>query len=307
MPRGIGQLYRQARQRPTNIQSMQEKNFYSLGRHGFHRIHYTEWGEADNPNVVVCVHGLARNCRDFDFLAEALAPHCRVLCPDLPGRGQSAWLTHKEDYDYPHLLPGMAALLARATEHCGDETHISWVGTSLGGLLGMALAAQPDTPIRRLVLNDFGPFVPQAALERIGAYFGSEPVFDSFEQLEAYVRMVSATFGPLTDSQWRHLALHNSRRLGDGRYGLIYDPGIATPYHRQIGDVELWHLWDSLRCPVLVLRGTQSDLLLSATAHEMLRRGPSAQLLELPGVGHAPALMDAQQIAPIREFLLTVE
>jgi pimeloyl-ACP methyl ester carboxylesterase len=269
-----------------------------LGPHGFHRMTYYEWGDVANPRVVVCAHGLTRNGRDFDTLARALAPRFQVVCPDVVGRGLSQWLAHKQDYGYPLYLADMAALIART----GAE-QVNWVGTSMGGLIGMMLAAQPETPVKRLLVNDVGPFIPQAALERLAIYVGKAPRFGTLNECEQYLRVVLATFGALTDEQWRNLAEHASRRHDDGSFDLAYDPAIAQAFAGPLQDVVLWPVWDAIRCPSLVLRGKESDLLLRSTAQEMTRRGPNAQLVEFDGIGHAPALMAEDQIAVVREFL----
>ena len=285
---------------------MRIDSFLNLSPHGFHRLSYTDWGEPDNARVVICVHGLTRNCRDFDALAQALSPRCRVVCPDIPGRGQSEWLAHKEDYGYPVYLSAMAALVARITATSrapGGATRVDWVGTSLGGLIGMLLAAQPNSPIARLVLNDVGPFIPKASLERIAAYVGKIPRCKSIDELEAYVRQVSATFGPLTDAQWRDLTVHGAIQHADGTWGMVYDPGIGAAFQGPQQDVNLWPVYDAVKCPTLLLRGAQSDLLLAETAQEMSRRGPRPRLIEFAGVGHAPMLMAEEQMLPVLEFL----
>jgi pimeloyl-ACP methyl ester carboxylesterase len=238
-------------------------------------------------------------------LAQALEPHCRVLCPDVVGRGRSDWLARKDDYAYPQYLADMTVLIARATEHLAPDVRIDWVGTSMGGLIGIALAAQPRHPIRRLVLNDVGPFVPKAALERLALYVGKAPRFASLGEAERYVRVVSASFGPLTDAQWAHLTEHNVRRESDGCWVMNYDPAIAGAFAvPPLEDISLWALWDRIDCPVLAVRGVESDVLLRTTAEEMMRRGPRTQLLELPGIGHAPALMDPAQVEAVCRFLL---
>lgn len=272
---------------------------HNLGPHGFHRTRYWEWGDTANPRVVVCAHGLTRNGRDFDVLAQALASDFRVLCPDVVGRGHSDWLPHQQDYGYPLYLSDMTALIART----GAES-VLWVGTSMGGLIGMMLAAQPHTPIRKLVVNDVGPLVPRAALERLAQYVGKAPRCATMTQFEAYLREVFAPFGPLTDAQWRHLAETSARRNEDGTFGPAYDPGIATAFSGELADVVLWPVWDAIACSTLVLRGTQSDLLLRETAVEMTQRGPRAALKEFDGIGHAPALMSEDQIEAVRSFLL---
>jgi len=271
----------------------------NLGPHGFHQTRYWEWGDAANPRVVICAHGLTRNGRDFDVLAQALAPHFRVLCPDVVGRGQSDWLTHKQDYGYPLYLSDMTALIART-----GADSVLWVGTSMGGLIGMMLAAQGGTPIAKLVVNDVGPLVPRAALERLAQYVGRAPRCATMTQFEAYLREVFAPFGPLTDVQWRHLAETSARHNEDDTIGPAYDPGIAAAFAGELADVVLWPVWDAIACPTLVLRGTQSDLLLRETAVEMTQRGPRAALKEYDRVGHAPALMSEDQIEAVRSFLL---
>jgi pimeloyl-ACP methyl ester carboxylesterase len=278
---------------------MRTGSVLGLGPHGFHRVAYVEWGERAAPRTLVCAHGLTRNGRDFDRLATALADAFRVVCPDVVGRGRSDWLTQAEGYGYPQYLADMAALIARL-----DVLEVDWVGTSMGGLIGMMLAAQPNTPIRRLVLNDVGPFLPKAALERIAGYVGQDPRFETLEALEAYLRRVHAPFGPLPDAAWRHLAEHGHRRLPDGGFGLAYDPAIGAAFRQGVQDVDLWSVWDAVRCPVLVLRGAESDLLSAETAAEMERRGPRARVVTFPGIGHAPALVAEDQIAVVRGWLL---
>jgi pimeloyl-ACP methyl ester carboxylesterase len=279
--------------------AMHSATLLNLGPHGFHRMHYWEWGDPHNPRVVICVHGLTRNGRDFDSLAAALAPHFRVLCPDIVGRGQSDWLAHKQDYGYPQYLSDMAALIARS-----GAQGVSWVGTSMGGLIGMMLAAQAGTPIHRMVINDVGPLVPKAALQRLATYVGKAPPMPDVQALERYLREVLAGFGALTDEQWRHLAATSARRNDDGSYVPAYDPAIANAFSGELQDVVLWPVWDAVRCPTLLLRGADSDLLLRETAVEMTQRGPRARLNEFPGCGHAPALMAKDQIEVVRDFLL---
>ncbi|WP_029006976.1 alpha/beta fold hydrolase [Azospirillum halopraeferens] len=279
---------------------MSEHSVLGLSPAGFHRIAYTRWGRPDAARTVVCVHGLTRNGRDFDALALRLADAARVVCPDVVGRGRSDWLSNPDLYGYPQYLADMNALLARL-----DVETVDWVGTSMGGLIGMMLAAQPNSPIRRLVLNDVGPFVTRAGLERIADYVGKDPVFEDLAAVESYLRFVLMGFGTLADEQWRHMARTSARPLPDGRYGLAYDPGIGRAFTAQpLADVDLWPLWDRVRCPVLVLRGADSDILSADAAAEMARRGPAARLVEFPHVGHAPSLMVDDQIAVVRDFLL---
>jgi pimeloyl-ACP methyl ester carboxylesterase len=263
---------------------------------------YLEWGDAANPRVLICVHGLTRCARDFDFLAGELCGDYRVVCPDVPGRGDSDWLNNPMDYVAPTYVNAMVALIARLGV---DSVH--WVGTSLGGLIGMTLASLPETPITRLVLNDVGPVITAVSLERIGAYVGMAPRFPSVDAAEQYVRAVSAPFGPHSDSQWRFLTEHVLRSDPAGGYRMHYDPAIAVPFNAQKEhkDIELWNVYDAVRCPTLVMRGEHSDLLTRETAARMAGRGPRAKLTEMKGIGHAPTLMHADQIAVVREFLLS--
>jgi pimeloyl-ACP methyl ester carboxylesterase len=276
-----------------------------LGNGGFHRMQYVDWGDPAAERVVICVHGLTRNCRDFDALARAL-PEFRVVAPDVVGRGRSDWLAAKEEYDYPQYCADMATLIARVTAVGTGPKRVYWVGTSMGGIIGMLLASRPNTPIERLVVNDIGTVIPRAAVERIAAYVGKDPRFRSREELEAYVRLVSAPFGPLTDTQWRHLTESGAKRHEDGSWGMSYDPGIGVPFQKaQLADVELWPYWDAIACPTLLLRGAQSDLLLKDTATAMTRRGPKPHLVEFEGIGHAPMLMAEDQTRVVRDFLLS--
>ena len=279
---------------------MIESSFLGITTEGFHRVAYTEWGDRDDEPVVVCVHGLSRNGRDFDYLAKALESERRVACPDIVGRGRSDWLTEKKNYSLLTYCTDMTTLLARL----GGELF-DWVGTSMGGLVGMILAAQPNSPIRRLVINDTGPFVPKAAPQRILAYVGTAPAFPALVDAERYLRAVYAPFGALTDEQWAHLTRYSVRETPRGNYVLAYDPDIVVPMRStQFQDLKLWPLWDKITCPVLVLRGAESDVLLTETVEEMKRRGPPVEIVEFAGVGHAPMLMDREQIDVVRRFLL---
>ncbi len=268
---------------------------------GLHRIAYLEWGDPDNPRVVVCVHGLTCCARDFDFLAAQLAPHCRVVCPDVAGRGDSGWLSDPMEYVVPTYANDMVTLLARL-----DAGRVFWVGTSLGGLIGMTLAALPDTPIARLVLNDVGPVLTAVSLERIATYVGLWPPLPDIDAAEKFVRATSATFGPHSDAQWRFLTEHVVRSNADGSLRMHYDPAISRPFKAGLThkDVELWQYYDAVRCPTLLLRGAESDLLRRDTAQAMTTRGPRAKLVEFAGVGHAPTLIDPAQISVVKAFLL---
>ena len=280
--------------------AMTSRSHRALGPHGFHRVHYTEWGDPDNPKVLICVHGLTRTGRDFDFLAAALEHEYRVICPDVVGRGQSDWLNDKSDYTYPLYVSDMAMLLARI-----DAERIDWVGTSMGGLIGIFLASYAGSPIHKMVINDIGPRIPAAGLQRVATYVGQVVTFDSIEKMEKFLRTIAATFGNLSDEQWRHMTIHGARQLEDGRYTFAYDPGIAKNFRTlDLKDIDLWSMWDAIHCPTLVLRGEHSDVLDHADAVTMTERGPKAKLIEFPGMGHAPALMADDQIAVVRNWLL---
>lgn len=282
---------------------MNRMQLLGLSANGFHSLSYLEWGARESSHVVVCVHGLTRNARDFDVLAQALTNRCRIVCPDVVGRGQSAWLSDPAGYGFPQYLADANALLARITAHAPVGTVIDWVGTSMGGLIGMFLAAQPGCPLRRLVLNDVGPVIPKEALARIGTYVGKSPTFASVDEAERYIRSISATFGPLTDAQWRHLTEHSVRRDADGSWRMIYDPAIAQGFAGALVDIDLWSVWDRIGIPTLVLRGNDSDLLSRETAQAMTRRGPRAGLVEFENVGHAPMLMADDQVGAVVDFL----
>lgn len=271
---------------------------------GLHRISYLEWGDPRNRDVLVCVHGLTRSSRDFDELARALCGQFRVVCPDLAGRGDSDRLADPMLYVVPQYVADMVTVIARL-----DAESVNWLGTSLGGLVGMALAAQAGTPVKKLVLNDVGARIARVALQRIGSYVGRTPAFASLEEAERYVRTISAPFGPHSDAQWRFLAETWVRKLPDGSWRAHYDERIAEAYQadKSDKDLELWPIYDAVRCPTLVLRGEQSDLLSRETAADMARRGPKAKVVEIPGIGHAPTLLHAHQIAIVRQFLLQGE
>jgi pimeloyl-ACP methyl ester carboxylesterase len=273
-------------------------HFRGLSPHGFHRVVYYEWGARDNDNVVVCVHGIGRNGRDFDVLGEALAPTHRVLAPDMPGRGASEWLRDPMDYVAPTYLATLTALISAS----GAE-QVAWVGTSMGAILGMIAASLPGNPVARLVVNDAGPVLEPAALARIGEYFGTDPTFATYDEFKAYIKTISAPFGALSDAQWEHVTRTNARQREDGRWGVGYDPAIAVPFRAQPAAPDLWPMWDRIACPTLILRGAQSDLLSSATARAMSARGPRPRLVEFEGVGHAPMLLVRDQVDAVVDFL----
>ncbi|MEJ7929624.1 alpha/beta hydrolase [Ramlibacter sp. AN1015] len=287
---------------------------------GTHRMAYWQWGDPQAPQVVVCVHGLSRQGRDFDALARALlagaSQPLRVVCPDVVGRGHSDWLRDPSLYQVPTYAADMLALFAALDEHA-PVAWFDWVGTSMGGLIGMSLCGSPElplpAPVRRLVLNDVGPVIQWAAIQRIGGYLGQAGRFDTLQHAADALSAISAGFGPHTPEQWLALSQPMVRALPEGGFALHYDPAIAVPLRAltqaqaEEGQTALWHLYDRIRARTLLLRGTESDLLTHETALEMTRRGPCARLVEFEGVGHAPTLVSEQQREPVVTFVLQEE
>ena len=277
---------------------------------GLHRIAYKQWGDPANPRVLVCVHGVTRVSDDFDALAADLSSHYRVICPDVAGRGRSGRLALAGLYTVPQYVADMVTLVARVTAVPGSDGKVDWFGTSMGGLIGLVLASLPDNPIGKLVLNDIGPIIDPGALARIGDYIGQDLRFASFEEGAQYVRAVSASFGPHSDAEWHKLAFDVLRQRDDGQWQRHYDMALAQPFKAATPDTArrdeaaLWGAYDAITCPTLLVRGAESDLLSAATAHMMTARGPKPQLVEIPGVGHAPTFVQAGQIAIARRFLL---
>jgi pimeloyl-ACP methyl ester carboxylesterase len=276
-----------------------------LDARGLHRMAYWEWGDAAEARVLVCVHGLARQGRDFDTLARSLCGEYRVVCPDVVGRGQSDWLSDPVGYQIPAYVADMVTLLARL-----DARELHWVGTSMGGLIGLGLASLAGTPVGKLVLNDVGPTIQAEAIARIATYLGAPKRWGSVDEAADYLLDISKGFGAHTREQW--LALTRPMlKAQDGGFVLHYDPAIAVPFRgvtpalAAAGEAALWASYDRVKCPTLLLRGADSDLLSPATALAMTKRGPKASLREFAGVGHAPTLVAPDQIAAVREFLLT--
>ena len=278
-----------------------------LGRSGFRKLAYAEWGPSSAARTVVCVHGVSRTGRDFDPLAQALAAAgMRVIAPDLPGRGRSDWLASSLHYTDRAYTSALTALIARL-----DVEAIDWIGTSLGGHIGMLMASEASSPINRLVLNDFGARVSASALRRIGTYLQKRWQFDTLAAVEAHLREVHAPFGTLPDAQWRHLAETSAVAAPAGGYHLHYDPAIGGRFAIPLWlDVVLWPTWDRIECPVLLLRGAQSDLVTRETAEQMRTRGHVGRnglmrIAQIDGCGHAPSLAVPDQIDLIKNFLLS--
>ena len=277
---------------------MRTRSVKVLNPQGFHNMVYHEWGSADNERVLVCVHGLARNSRDFDELALALSRDYRVICPDVAGRGQSDWLPQGVSYDIPRYMSDMVTLLARL-----DAEQVDWVGTSMGGIIGMCLAALPDTPIRSLVLNDIGSFIAKESLQRIAQYIGDHR-FNSLAELEQYMRSTYTAYRGLTDQQWQHLVCHGHRKISDDEVGLHYDPRIAqATQDAQHQDIDLEPVWSQVQCPQLLIWGDDSDVLTADTVARMRELKPDLDLYQIPGMAHAPSLMEPDQVQAVQQWL----
>jgi pimeloyl-ACP methyl ester carboxylesterase len=272
---------------------------------GLHTMRYKEWGDPHNSKVLICVHGVTRVSDDFDNLARELCQDYRVVCPDVVGRGRSDWLRDPRYYQLPQYVSDMVTLLARL-----NAETVHWVGTSMGGLIGIGLAGLQDSPVRKLVVNDVGPTLNAEALSRIGEYIGYAARFATFEEAVSYIRAISRPFGPHTDEEWRKLAADVLRQDKDGQWIRHYDLGLSIPFKSasaestKQGEAALWASYDRIPCPVLLIRGKESDLLSRDVAQSMTERGPGATLVEIEGVGHAPTLIHEDQMAIVKNFLL---
>lgn len=291
------------------MQEARIKSVQCISPAGLHQMSYKEWGDEDNPDVLVCVHGVTRVGDDFDNLARALSDKFRVVCPDVVGRGRSGWLKNPQLYRLPQYVADMVTLLARVLAR-GERQSVDWFGTSMGGLIGLGLASLPDSPVSKLILNDIGPVLDPVALQRIGDYIGQDLRFPTFEAGARFVRDVSQPFGQHTEEEWRKLASDVLRQGPDGQWVRHYDMGLALPFRSatpesaQADQAMLWAAYDAVQCPTLLVRGADSDLLSPETAQLMTQRGPKATLVEIPNVGHAPTFLHDDQIAIVRQFLL---
>ncbi len=284
-----------------------------------HRMAYWEWNATGNPlqsRLIVCVHGLTRQGRDFDVLAQALSQQARVVCPDVMGRGRSDWLADPQGYQIPQYAADMLCLLGQLQAQA-PITSLDWVGTSMGGLIGLALTGTPGlplpVPVRRLVLNDIGPELAWPALQRIGQYLGDFARFDSLQEAADTLRAISSGFGPHSAEQWLELSRHMVKPCAEGGLTLHYDPAIAHPFNAitqdaaALGNTLLWQLYDATQARTLLLRGAQSDLLARETALAMAQRGPRASLVEFDAIGHAPTLVTQDQVHAVTQFLWAPE
>jgi pimeloyl-ACP methyl ester carboxylesterase len=284
---------------------------------GGHRMAYWQWGDPSARHVVVCVHGLSRQGRDFDVLAQALLARARqplrIVCPDVVGRGRSDWLKEPMGYQVPTYVADMLAMLAQLQQQAAIAT-LDWVGTSMGGLIGMGICGTPKlplpVPVRKLVLNDVGPAIEWQALRRIGTYLGNTGNFDSVQRAADAMLAISASFGPHTPEQWLALSQAMVKPLPEGGFTLHYDPAITVPFRTVTeesatqGQQALWQLYDNIKARTLITRGADSDLLSKDTAIAMTQRGPKARLVEFDGVGHAPTFVTDNQIEAVASFLL---
>jgi pimeloyl-ACP methyl ester carboxylesterase len=284
----------------TNMEAKPREGWArSIGRNGYHRIAYRDWGDPTAPETAYCIHGFTRNSHDFDPLARALATSRRVVCPDLVGRGRSDWLSDPADYHLLQYNLDFTVLEARI----GAE-KFDWIGTSLGGLMGISLAGLPNSPIQRLVINDIAPEIPLSALRRVTQYMGASERFQDLEAVEAHLRRTLAPFGPMKDADWRRMAKTSSAETG-GTYHLAFDPEIVQNFRRYwlLVHFNLWRYWEKITCPVLILRGTESDFLTRELLEKMQHRLPHAKIIEFAGVGHTPTLNAPEQIEPVVEWL----
>lgn len=284
---------------------VQHKSIQCISPLGLHRMAYKEWGDPGNTKVLICVHGVTRVSDDFDVLAQALENDYRVICPDVVGRGRSDHLANPQLYQIPQYVNDMVSLLARA-----NAQTVDWLGTSMGGLIGMVLAGMPNSPIRKLILNDVGPSLNFEALRRIGDYIGQDVRFERFDEAAQFIRTISASFGPHDEAQWKKLCSDVLVQDDEGKWMRHYDLGVAVPVKAvteesaAIAQKMLWASYDAIRCDTLLVRGVESDLLSTETAQLMQQRGPRVKLKEIAGVGHAPSFVHADQIAIVKEFLL---
>lgn len=280
---------------------MQQKTYTYPAEDQNLTLAYTEWGDSANPRVLVCIHSLSRQSRDFDFLAQRLQSHYRVICPDVAGRGASDWLHDKLGYNLVNYALHIVHLLQEL-----KIQRVDWVGSSLGGMIGFVVNSIQPGLIQKLVLNDVGPLLPQVALQRIGAYVGLDPRFASpGEALEFFKK----NFTPMNiqnETHWQHLLTHSLRPAENGTFRLHYDPGIAEPFKliADKGDLELWSLWEDVKCPVLVLHGLKSDILTSAIVQKMKNTHQRTESVEYPDIGHLPSLMEDGQITTVEQWLL---
>jgi len=283
------------------MKHMKQNYFLGINSKSFHRVSYIEWGKK-NSQPIICVHGLSRNAHDFDLLARKLVDIKKfVVCPDIVGRGDSDWLLDPKDYTYPLYLSDMTALIARL-----NVNSVGWIGTSMGGMLGMVLAAFAKSPVKYLILNDIGPFIPAEGLNRIKSYRNRVHTlkFDTLEHANQYFRENYTSFGLSSDEEWEHFTLYSTREGPDGKYILRTDPAVNIPSSMgKVSDIDLWYVWREIKCPVLVIRGRESDLLTAETVTKMKETHSNCESIEVANAGHAPALVDPETVGYILQWI----
>lgn len=295
---------------------MQSNYFLGLSEEGFHKVAYLEWGSKGVLPPILCVHGLTRNAKDFDALAAYLQSNRHLFIPDIVGRGDSDWLKNPLHYTYEQYLADLNTLIARM--RCST---LDWIGTSMGGLLGLIMASLDQSPVRKLVLNDVGPQIPIKALARLSKYAGFNPEFNSIQEAVTYFKKIYADFGTLSEAQWETITINSIKQAGDSKWIIKLDPGIKAipskskiawqqlllhPYKAFQGtvfDIDLWHLWRKVKCPVLVIRGEHSDILPTSVVEKMQETHPQTTVMTIADVGHAPTLLDDKTHQEIRAFL----
>jgi pimeloyl-ACP methyl ester carboxylesterase len=278
---------------------MKTKHILSSNVAGQHKIAYQDWGDESNPNVLICVHGLTRNSRDFDYLAKKLCDKYRVIAPDIVGRGKSDWLPEAHHYSVEQYIKDMQILLQDL-----KVQQVDWLGTSLGGIIGMGMAASPNSPVRRLILNDIGPLVRKEVTRMLAQNLAATPEFRSLEELEHFLRIAYRDTGELHDQQWQHMAQHDHQIQADGTIRRAYDPKIFHAIGQfQDGDIDMWPYWDKIQCPALVLHGAESKVLTQDICEEMLARKANTEVVTIPNVGHTPSLMIPGYIDVVAEWL----
>jgi pimeloyl-ACP methyl ester carboxylesterase len=278
-----------------------EKKFAAPFGSGSYQLNYREWGDASNPDVLFCAHGFSRNCHDYDAFASRLSNQYRIICPDFPGRGKSDWLP-VEAYAYPTYVGSSLALL----RHLGIS-KVDWLGTSMGGIVGMFLAATPSSPIQKLVLNDVGPFFSREVMLSIAQYTGNDERFKDLSEAEAYYRLHYSAWIDLPREEWQRIALYSTEQLPDGSLRHAYDPNISAPAKANLDslkDADIWPVFEAIQCPILVVHGETSPVLTADVVEQMKKRGKSVQAIDIHGVGHAPALRLPSEIAPVTSWLL---
>ncbi|MDI9818383.1 MULTISPECIES: alpha/beta fold hydrolase [unclassified Legionella] len=296
---------------------MKQDYFLGASPEGFHKVVYSEWGKSNGQqSAVICVHGLTRNRHDFDPLASFLSlKDYHVFCPDIVGRGDSGWLKNANLYNYRQYIIDMNNLIART-----GAKQIDWIGTSMGGLMGIILAALPNSPVRSLVLNDISPQIPVEAIRRLGEYVGKYPEFSSEQEAKQYFQSIYTSFGPLSEEQWEHITKNSIQTSASGSFMVKIDPKIKeTKTKSQIlrelfshprralegilFDIDLWHLWQAVKCPVLVIHGKNSDILLPEHIEKMQKTHPNVNVIEIENAGHAPALFAQTEHEKISTWL----